>query len=339
MRAEAYRLPQEEMQPEISHSEFRLKAVPDIGNDVETAELSPEEKLTVAQRERVLAAVDKLDIDLDLRRHPEFLERLADTGEHFPDSVTMARIIEAIYPDLRDKLQLPEESPKQMMRAAVLHDIGKSGPAGEKSPVNAAVRRLFVPPTRPFKLMDGSRPKTIHDFVTELEYPDATEIEAALIEAGFEPDKEAIIFFWRRHAQWTYDILKTAPPELVDEKTLKIAASHHIFEAKNPAGLDLENMPVEAQILDVIGRAQALMGESSNTLLMSELLAAVDKYQAYRERLHMDHDTSIAWLAKFYSADPPGLSTETRESYLSVIEVLDRNQEALARLFSQKENV
>lgn len=308
MNAEAFRLPEETAQ-----SEIRLRTAPDVGaaERVETAERPPEQ-------ERVLAETDRLDVGLDLRRYPEFLERLADTGEHFQDSVTMARIIEAVYGDLREQLQLTEESPKKMMRAAVLHDIGKSGPAGERGPVNAAVRRLFEPPVRPFNPFIDGRSKTVRDFLTEQSYEDAAAIEAALATAGIEAAAEPMIEFWRRHAQWTYDILAAAPTDVADSETVLIASTHHLFENKNPANLDLESVPAEAPVLEVIE--------------MSELLAAVDKYQAFRDRGGLDHAAAAQRLTVFFNAHPPELPASLRAKYLAVIEVLDRNEEALAAI-------
>jgi HD-GYP domain-containing protein (c-di-GMP phosphodiesterase class II) len=280
----------------------------------------PHEPTPEERAELVASEVEKLSINLDLRRHPAILERLVDTGEHFKDSVSMARIVRAVFADLCQALELPDEDPEQLMRAAVVHDIGKSGPAGEKGPVHAAVRRLFVPPKREFSAFADGRPKTIHEFLTEMEYPDAAEIEAALngSDLGVDTGKEAMIYFWRRHVQWTHDILTSAPEPVVDRETEEIASTHHLFENWNPAKLDLKDVPPGSQVLEVIE--------------MAEALAAVDKYQAYLERLHWDHDKAMAMLSKFFNANPPDLDQNLRQKYNAVIAVLDRNKEKLTEL-------
>ncbi|MEY4744842.1 MAG: hypothetical protein RL272_787 [Candidatus Parcubacteria bacterium] len=110
---------------------------------------------------RVMDKVQELDIDLEIEKHPKIRERLAELGTHFEDSVDMAKIINTIYAELSDKLGLKEEDKKRMMRTALLHDIGKSGPPGEQGPFHEAVQKLFVPPEKPFNTHADGRPKTI----------------------------------------------------------------------------------------------------------------------------------------------------------------------------------
>lgn len=265
---------------------------------------------------RVMDVVDDLDIGLELEKHPKLRERLAEIGTHFEDSVDMAKIIRTVYGELSEKLGLKPEERERMMRAAVLHDIGKSGPPGKEGPFHKAVQTLFVPPATPFRTHEGGRPKTIDEFMAEQGLGDREKLKADLAAAGIDAGKETIIDFWRRHAGWSYEILKEEPATDVDADLIKVVATHHLFENQNPAALELSGSA------DV----QALLEQT-------EMLAAVDKYQAFRARGGMDHDATIAHLRKISDARPPEIPQHLRDKFKEVIDILDRNKEDLEQFF------
>jgi hypothetical protein len=262
--------------------------------------------------------VDALDVGLDLERHPELRSRLAEIGSHFDDSVEMAEIIRTVYGELKGKLGLADEGPERLMRAAILHDIGKSGPAGEKGSFHDAVRRLFVQPRRRFNPYIDGRAKTIREFAEEQNLAEYAKISSALAEAGIDPDREPMIDFWRRHAEWTHGILKESSGPDIDEKLIAVASSHHLLENQNPAHVDINSPPPDAQVLE--------------TLEEMELLAAVDKYQAFRRRGGEEHESALAKLKSILNTRLD-LPEALRSSFQSVIEVLDRYKDALAKMF------
>ena len=269
---------------------------------------------------RVMDEVAELDIGLQLEKHPKIRERLAEIGTHFEDSVDMAKIIRTVFGELAKKLELKGEDRERMMRAAVLHDIGKSGPPGKKGPFHEAVQTLFVPPATPFRTHVDGRPKSIEEFMTEQGMSDREKLKADLAAAGIDADKESIIDFWRRHAGWSYEILKGESGTDVDADLIKVVATHHLFENQNPATLDFHNAPKETQAL----------------LEQTEMIAAVDKYQAFRARGGMDHETTIVQLHKISDARPPDIPQTLRDKFKSVIDILDRNKDALEQYFERK---
>ncbi len=262
--------------------------------------------------------VDALDIGLDLERHPDLRLRLAEIGSHFDDSVDMAEIIRTVYGDIKGKLGLADEGPERLMRAAVLHDIGKSGPPGAEGEFHAAVRQLFVEPRRKFNPYIDGRAKTVREFADEQGLAERDKIFSALTEAGIDPEREPMIDFWRRHADWTYGILKSESGPDIDEKLITVASSHHLLENQNPAQVDLNSPPPDAQILEVLEEM--------------ELLAAVDKYQAFRRRSGDEHETALAKLTSIIGSRQD-LPNPLRSAFQSVIEVLDRHKDALSKMF------
>jgi len=293
---------------------MRFESLPEIPRpeNPEHEWLKKEAENTVADK------VAELDIGLDLQKHPELRSRLAETGSHFEDSLSMARIIRTIYDQLREPLNLRDQGPERLMRAAVLHDIGKSGPAGEEGPFHFAVRRLFVAPQRPFNPFIDGRAKTVSEFAAEQELADRGSILGAVKDAGIDPEQEPMIVFWRRHAGWTYDILKSEAGADIDPGLVDIAASHHLLENQNPAHLDMERIPAESQVLEVLEEA--------------ELLAAVDKYQAFRSRGRLEHEDALAQLGQIIDSRA-NLPETLRQKFRTVISVLGRSKDALAQFF------
>jgi|GEM_PF-2411632 hypothetical protein len=283
---------------------------PEVVSEAHEMRLSETEQAVVRE-------VERLDVGLDLGRHLRVRERLAELGEHFADSVAMACIIETLFVPLKERLDLPDESPKRLMRAAVLHDIGKSGPAGERGKFHDFVRRLFITPERPFALRREGHDKTIGEFVSAQEMADKDECLATLREWGIDPDTEPAIEFWRRHAQWGYDVLRDEMGPDIDEDTVLIVATHHLLEGKNPAGLNLEEVPVGAHVIEV--------------LEMAELMAAVDKYQAFRDRGHLDHERTVAALRKMVG-DNHELSETAHAKFHAILDVLDGAKDEMEKL-------
>ncbi len=295
---------------------MRRESLPDIPR----REHPEHDPLKKAAETAVVEKVAELRINLDLRRHPEIRSRLAELGEHFEDSLAMAQIVQKIYGPLKERLGLEDEKPDRLMRAAVLHDIGKSGPAGKETDFHYAVRRLFIAPKHPFNAFAESRKKTVREFVAEQDLADTDRVLEALRSAGIEPDKEPMIDFWHRHAAWTYDILKHETGADIDADTVSIASSHHLLENQNPARLDLEHVPSEAHVLEVME--------------MSELLAAVDKYQAYRDRGKLKHEEAMAQLTRVLQAKKD-LPEALRQKFQAVIDVLTKSKEEMETFFSE----
>lgn len=266
--------------------------------------------------------VGELDIGLDLDVHPKLRARLAELGSHFDDSVQMAEMIRSLFVDLKTELDLPDADPKRMMRAAVLHDIGKSGPEVGSDRLRFAVRRLFVTPPRRFSPnAEDGQPKTIRDFMVEFDFGESEqeEIGRALNEVGIGADSESILDFWRRHVDWTYEILQSNQGEGIDQSVVAITSTHHLLEGKNPAKVDLGRMPVEATVIE--------------TLELAQFLSVVDKYQAFRVRSGMGHEATMSVLNKIVDQHME-LPEPLRTGFHKVLDVFSRNGEALESLLA-----
>lgn len=290
-------------------------------HDLPRSERAEHTNAREAALRHVTETVRDLGIELDLSRHPEIGERLVEIGTHFADSAEIARIARALYADLQKELELPDATPERVMRAAVLHDIGKSGPAGARGDFHAAVRALFVNPLRKFDLYRDGAPKSVNDYLTEQGLENAGGIAAALTAEGIDPATEPMIVFWRRHAQWTHDVLRAEPPSGdIDAETVRIAASHHMIEGLNPADLHPDS-PAH---------------EDDATLARRELVEAIDKYQAYRVRGGMTHAEAIARLRSAV-ANSKAYPEALRARFEKTIAVLERSEDAINALSNEKD--
>lgn len=262
---------------------------------------------------RVVETVRELGIDLDLEHLPDIRERLVELGTHFNDSVDIARLIRANFAELRQAAGLTTERPEYLMRAGLLHDIGKSGPPGERGEFHAAIRRLFEVPAKPFKPFDGGRAKTIAEFMHENGMADEEALTETLAAHGVDAQHEAAISFWRRHAEWTLSVLEEESEGALDEETVRIAASHHLLEGQNPAEINFGELVADPAAHEFLAQC--------------ELLAATDKYQAFRQRGGLEHASAIAALRKMAN-DAKNYPAVLRDKFLAVVDVLDKAQAA-----------
>ncbi|MEY4723386.1 MAG: hypothetical protein RLZZ324_899 [Candidatus Parcubacteria bacterium] len=271
----------------------------------------------------VSEAVESLHIGLDLEKHPHLLERFTEISTHFDDNVDIAKIAGALFPDFKEALHLTDETPERLQRAGLLTDIGKSGPAGEEGPFHDAVQKLFIVPTKPFNAFkpDGSM-KTIADFLEETGMEGAEGIVAALAEKGIFAKDEKMLDFWRRHAEWTLDILKQEASNDIDPVVITAAASHHLLDGKNPAGLDLNGLAENSPDIEEFAYA--------------EILQVIDKYQAFRGRGGMSHAEAVSRTrAKVESA--PGYPPVLRSLFTKALAVIEAHQAEMDALLAHDE--
>jgi len=173
-------------------------------------------------------------------------------------------------------------SPKQKNEgrlAAILHDIGKSGPVQATEQEQKSIVKLFSRE----EIKDPQYP--VGDMINESFH--ANEKEEALENlknCGISPET-TIREFWDKHAQWTHDILEKYPKG-IDSHVRKIAASHHIDHGINPYNLSESEIPFEASIIGTL--------ENYVDALEERILIAVDQYEAIIRRRGSAHETALA---------------------------------------------
>ncbi len=276
------------------------------------AEEAAREQFVISQFERA---------GLDIRRYPNLFERFKrlhnpPESKHFEDAAQMVDIIEAIWSDLETQLSFKLKK-EWVILAALLHDIGKSGPADAEPAEQQLIINLFDP--RCYQTAAGkgeNLPETtiLHALRdSNIESGTQHRIAKYLNRLRIDIVTEKMIDFWRRHADWTYDILRKVKNDEIDERLAVMAASHHILEGKNPANLDPENVPNEAKTIEIIEAY--------------EVLTLIDQFQAYIKRSGKSHSEAIAELRN--KINKQKLSDRVKGEYLAILGVLEKSEEKL----------
>lgn len=271
----------------------------------EHIEISPEAIEDESRKRKVLEAFKEFGLSFEIEKYPDLVQRLADTREHFQDACEMARMIDSI----KDKLELDSEAREKLLAATLLHDIGKSGPPHCKndSPLREKIKKLFVHGYIPVF------PDKFSDFVemVGLENPEQIAVDLSTSDLPIDADMRPIDFL-RRHVDWTYLILKETG---LDEEIVKIAASHHILENKNPAQLSEEEISSSVQRLEITDKYHAYL---------YRILTFVDQYDAFKNRgtkpmiEPLTHDKIIELLRNKVQT-VTHLSDEAKDKYLEII--------------------
>lgn len=253
------------------------------------------------------------DLEVDIKDYPQILERLDELNEkkesHFKDAVKMTEIIDLLW----DKIERKNISKEKMKLCALLHDIGKSGPSQASLSVRQIIEKLFD-----HKTFKDSKNKPLKESLEIEKIEDRENIIKLFKELDIDVEKETLIEFWRRHVDWTYDILKNNQNGIIDDEVIIIASSHHILDGKNPAKRDLDKIPEEAKALEMMDKYQ--------------ILTLIDKYQAYRGRSAYSHEEAIKELRKI--TDP--LPEKTKKEYLKIIDLLETSRGELEKIIEER---
>jgi hypothetical protein len=169
---------------------------------------------------------------------------------------------------------------EQARIAAILHDIGKSGPANALPDQSRSVALLFS--------LDNVEPdKTVEDAVSqtdESKYKGFNKegLLAHLEELGLS--KITMQEFWDKHAYWTKEVLEAQETGL-DSQIIVIAASHHIDKGINPCNIPIEESSAASVVIG--------LSEEYKEILEERTLLVVDKYQASRARGRLTHEQAM----------------------------------------------
>lgn len=266
-----------------------------------------EGKMATTDKERGKKMVDGAfaELGINISEYPETLERLGqialEENSHFRDSAQMAEIIDRLWP----RFGITSISKDKMRLSALLHDIGKSGPVNASPELRAVIGKMFT-----HDAFKSAANLSIREALEKEKFKERFEMERRLKdELEIDVTEEKMIEFWRRHAEWGYDILKKFQGGVIDEEVALIAGSHHIFQHKNPAHINLEK----------------------NQLATIVLLAMVDEYQAFRARGGAEHDVAISKLREVLAKSHVG--KRPREMAGKVVEILANSEEDLKQIF------
>lgn len=237
-----------------------------------------------------------------------------EENSHFnQDSMMIAEGLERILHELG--VDLGEENLREARIAAILHDIGKSGPAEASVEQSITIAKLFAV-RLPFSRESANQSimKTvIEHFPNEVSY-----MVEDLTACGINPEMR-MEDFWNMHAEWTKDILEKEPNGL-SGMTKIIAATHHIDRGINPYNLSPENIPQ-------VARAIGVSEEYLETLELA--LMAVDKYQAPIEREGFSHKDAM--LRTRQILDRKYANSHLMQRILEVIDTLGERGEIFSR--------
>lgn len=260
-------------------------------------------------------------IGLDIQVYPELFERFkhlhSPESKHFEDAVQMTEIINAIWNELETKLPF-KLNKEQLFLATLLHDVGKSGPKEATPAEQELIVTLFNPRRYQAIQEKGERIEQmpIFNVLQASDINDSIKKKIAdylLNNLGIDIAKERMIDFWRRHADWTFDILSKNQGGKITQEIVRVASSHHILDGKNPACLDCENIPGEAKTIEII--------ESY------EILILVDKFQAFVQRSGLSHDEAVAVLRQIIGRQ--NLSEKVKGDYLAILDVIEQSKDKL----------
>lgn len=258
--------------------------------------------------------------NLDIRAYPDLFDRFrrlhSPESKHFEDAAQMAEIIDAIWPELEAELPFKLDKEK-LLQTTLLHDVGKSGPEEATPEEQELVVALFNPDHYRKIAESGARvdQMTVIDAFRGSDFDLAVQLQMAnaLKKWGIDFETEKMIDLWRRHADWTFDILSPIKDQKITRELATAAASHHILDGKNPAGLNSEEIPDEAKTLEIV--------ESY------EVITMVDKFQAFVKRSGLGHKEAITVLRGMI--DRQSFPEKVKDDYRKILTIIDRSGEKL----------
>ncbi len=259
---------------------------------------------------------NKTELDPELFSILETLERMS----HFNED---ARLVSAgtenilaylneTYPQ-EESYKLNEQQRVENRLAALLHDIGKAGPADASSQEREAIVRLFASEN-----IKNAACSVRSAIAASFDSEEAKEVSYYLERCGISPDED-MRRFWDKHAFWTREILDKYDQGL-SERTRLLAASHHYDHGINP-------YEIGPDLVDRASRTIGQLEEYADTI-GRQIISSIDKYEANIRRSGASHEKAMEWLRK-NTPDPD----EGLQRILAAIDVLGRD----GRLFGATE--
>lgn len=217
------------------------------------------------------------------------LTLLQQHSEFYKDSLEIERGVNNVLEFLgkeyglsHPQLNFSEKQKTDGRISALLHDIGKSGPATATEKEQETIIRLFA-------IEEIKEPQSsVGDVVSKnFAAEEKEEILNNLKKCGIYPET-TMRKFWDNHALWTRDILEKNPKG-IDLRIRHIAASHHFDHGINPYNLSESEIPPEARVIGVL---------EDYIDVEKKILIAVDQYQAFTMRRDTPHGEAILQIKK-----------------------------------------
>ncbi len=162
--------------------------------------------------------------------------------------------------------------------AAILHDIGKSGPVNATPEEQQVIIKIFAREN----IRNSNAP--VAEIVAEAFNDNRIAEALSTLEKYGIGGNTTMREFWDKHAQWTHDILEQYPQGLNDRIRI-IAGSHHINRGVNPYNLPDEEVLLSANIIGTL--------EEYMEALEGRVLIALDQYEAAIERGKLTHEAAL----------------------------------------------
>ncbi len=247
----------------------------------------PEQESENPYRETVLSFFTELGVqEEDL--HPVIVDRLAlieERYQRFNDDSRMIcwgldNLFTYFNEDADHHVSISPDHIRKATIAAVVHDVGKSGPHTATPEQQKAVIDLYGVE----KVRDGSAPIAS---VLQEKYSDQKDVEDFLhhLEGIGVSSTTTMREFWNLHGVWTHDILENNLCDGIDGETRVIAGSHHIAEGINPYHVPDSQIPLGAVEIGAMENYLDILEERS--------LIVIDKYQANRRRSGTTHEQAM----------------------------------------------
>lgn len=238
-------------------------------------------------RQKVLVSLEQVGFRESLRE--EIISRLVllEKGSRFNEysrriergMENVLNLLETRYVEKYPKNVLSKKQRSDGRMAAILHDIGKSGPVEATPEEQEVLIKIFACENiRNSNLL-------VVDAVSDIfEVEQVTKTRETLEKYNIAA-KTTMRKFWDKHAQWTHDILERYPNSL-NSHTRVIAGSHHIDRGVNPYNLPESEVPLVASVIGSLeGYVEALEDRS---------LIALDQYEASVRRGGLSHDEALS---------------------------------------------
>jgi hypothetical protein len=254
-------------------------------------------------------------------------------NSHFQDAMEIAEIIDNLVPD-----ELSDNEVNELRAVSLVHDIGKTGPAGSTEEEQLAFMTMFnldfeygkehngfmpgelsIEKALALKVEEGEvgaeRAEEIKDMI------DSASVKQGRVTAETKVSRKTLMRdFWSAHVYWTYDVLKGE--ENLSENFVNTAASHHLLDGHDPARIGFEGITSEMAALEMADKYQAYRIR----------LMLADRYQAYRRRGARTHEETIVImrerLNEQFEAPEGGLiDVKARQIFEQVLDLIDSHKE------------